>query len=242
VAIIMFTGHIASASPSVPYDDPSAIGFIGLCDRNDQPIDHGSIDDVPFVWSAVSSVAASPPYDADGRTATLLAYQPREGLTAGEWSGQLLTASSRYDDPQQPTAAATDADDSLATFLDAYPANWDGFVELRLILGAPGEQARTTVYAATDIQVDGRTWRTVRGGTTACNRSASHSLEELVPQVQTNISTAAPAPGPAPTEHAASSSSTLLDDVHLTVLAPLLALVVAVGAALAWRRQRRAAA
>jgi hypothetical protein len=197
---------LLSSSPvsadSVPYTDPAATGFVGLCDQSDHSIDHGRVDGQPFVWSAVSSVAAPSPYDADGRTATLFAFQPREGLAPSEWSGQLLTASSRYSDVSHPTAVATVADDSLATFIDTFPPQWDGMIELRLFLGAPGEPPLTQQYAATDIQVDGDTWTVVRGGSTPCDSSTAQSIEELVPQgtspsvVAPNLDAAGPAQGP----------------------------------------------
>lgn len=183
---------MARADGAVPYTDPAADGFIGLCDTSDHAIDHGSISAQPFVRSAVASVAAPAPYDGEGRTATLFAYQPREGSAPGEWSGQLLTASTRYRDAQHPTAVATTLDDSLATFLGAFPPLWDGLIQLRLFLGAPGQPVRTLQYAATDIRIAGDTWTVVRGGNTACDQTAGTSIEELLPTGAATASTAGP--------------------------------------------------
>src|SRR4051794_32365924 len=69
----------AAAVGAVPYDDPATVGYLGLCDKAGQPVDHGDIHDRPFVWSALASAAAPAGYDAEGRTATLFAYQPRPG-------------------------------------------------------------------------------------------------------------------------------------------------------------------
>ncbi|MCU1394434.1 MAG: hypothetical protein JWM34_2862 [Ilumatobacteraceae bacterium] len=198
--VVMFLAmgveRVASAD-SVPYTDPNAFGFIGLCDTSDHAVDHGNVADQPFVRSAVASEAAVAPYDVGGRTATLFAYQPRQGTTPQEWSGQLLTASSSYTDVQHPTAVATAGDDSLASFIASFPPQWDGLIQLRLYLGAPGQPARTGQYAATDIQVSGSTWKVVRGGTTPCDASKSTSLEDLVPGG--SVSSAVPATGPAVT-------------------------------------------
>jgi hypothetical protein len=187
------TSPSPALAEDLPYTDPNASGFIGLCDANDTSIDHGRVADQPFVRSAVSSEAAPAPYDADGRTATLFAFQPREGTEPTEWSGQLLTAATRFDDPAHPTAIATDVDDSLATFLDIYPPQWDGLIQLRLYLAAPGQPALTQGYAATDIQVDGDSWKVVRGGATPCNSSTAQSTEDLLPRDPGLTTPAAPA-------------------------------------------------
>jgi hypothetical protein len=155
----------AGAAAAVPYTDAQSTGAITLFDRNGQQITHGSISAHPFVSRAVSSVRAPSPYDADGRKATLLAYQPRPGAAPTEWSGDTLTASTTYPDPAHPTATASARDFSLKDYLDTYPARWDGLVQLRLYLGAPNQPTLTRTYATTDIRVDGDTWSVVRAGT-----------------------------------------------------------------------------
>ena len=94
VGVVATAPAVATASPTTPYRDPASVGSIGLCDRSGHQVMHGSVTATPFAWRAVSSVAAPQGYGVDGRTATLLAYQPRKDVTAGEWSGDALTAAS----------------------------------------------------------------------------------------------------------------------------------------------------
>jgi hypothetical protein len=197
-------GPAASAGTSVP-SDPSSAGAIGLCDKTGQPVEHGNIHDKPFVWSALATTPAPAPYDREGRTATLLAYQPRPGVNPAEWSGDQLTASSQYTNPSHPMAQATDGDDRLADFLDAYPTELDGLVQLRLYLGAPDQPPDTQTYAAAVIRVDGDTWSVVAGGTVPCNASTAVSLETRV--LPPSTTTPAPAP-PAGADTGAPSAST----------------------------------
>jgi hypothetical protein len=178
VGVVLGSASPAVAGASVPYDDHSAEGYIGLCNREGQPIRSGSVTDAPFPWSAFSSVAAPAPYNQDGRTATLFAYQPRQGLTPPEWSGEMVSASARYSNPAHPQAQSTERDEPLRTFLDTYPPQWDGLIQLRLYLGAPDQPARTQRYAATDIRISGDRWEVVRGGDVACDSGTAVSLED----------------------------------------------------------------
>jgi hypothetical protein len=171
---------LAAASTTVPYSDPNAIGYIGLCNQSGQQITSGSITTTPFAWRAVSSQAAQPPYDNSGRTATLYAYQPRQGLLPGEWSGEQMTSSSRYSNPANPMAAATDGDDSLEDFIQDYPPKWDGFIQLRIYLSTVNEQAYDLHYPVLDIQVTGQTWQAVGGGAVNCQSGTSESIESIV--------------------------------------------------------------
>ena len=178
----------------MPYSDPNATGVLGLCDKAGHSIDHGSIHDVPFVWRAVSSTPAPSPYDKDGRTGTLLAFQPRPGVDPGQWSGDLLTASGHYASAAHPMAQSTDRDEPLSDFLTSYPTKVDGLIQLRLYLGAPGEPPYTLKYAATDIRVTGDTWAVVRGGSVACGSSnAAVSLESILPPVTPTPTASRPA-------------------------------------------------
>ncbi len=169
----------ASRGTTVPYSDPSAKGVIGLCDRDGNPVDHGKVTDRPFAWGAVSSVAAPADYAIDGRTATLFGYQPREGLEPSEWGGQMLTASSRYEDPEHPRAQATDGDDRLSDFLGVFPVSWDGFVQLRLYIGGPGLQQLTQTYATTDIQVTGDSWQVIGDAASVPCDGRAISIEDI---------------------------------------------------------------
>lgn len=173
----------ASAGASgqrVPFTDHSVVGSIGLCTRSGHEAASGSVNARPFAWRAVSSAPAPDGYGGIGRTATLFAYQPRQGLTPDEWSGSQLTASSRYSNPAHPMAAATRADDSLAQFLEEYPAQWDGMVELRLYLAAPEQEAESQHYPALDIVVTGSKWHAVGERAVHCSSGTAESLETAV--------------------------------------------------------------
>lgn len=180
----------AAVSSKAPFSDPSAVGYIGLCNRAGKQVRSGNIDSVPFAWRAVSSEAAPAPYDNAWRTAILLAYQPRQGLPAGEWSGDELTASARYTNPAHPMAAATDGDDSLEDFIEEFHPVWDGFLELRLYLGTKDAQTYSEQYPMLAIQVTGNTWHAVGGGPVNCHSGTAESIESIVlPKSATSPST-----------------------------------------------------
>ena len=183
---------LAGAAGGAPYNDPASDGSIGLCNQAGQQITSGTISSTPFVWRAVSSVAAPAPYNGDGRTAILEAYQPQQGLLPGEWSGQGMTASANYSNPSVPMAQATSRDISLANFLTAYPARWDGFVQLRMYFGTINAPPLTTHYPSLNIQVTGSKWQAVGGGSVNCTAGTAVSLEtQLLPSTTTTAPPAA---------------------------------------------------
>jgi hypothetical protein len=160
----------AYGDSSVPYTDSTAKGTITLCDYAGRPVTHGKVNDVPFVWATVSSEAAETVFGGPGRTATLFAYQPRQGSPPQDWSGEQLTAGSTYADPTHPVAVANqDEGAALKSFLDAYPTQWDGLVQLRVFLGAKSQGIQNTTYPTADIQVKGDTWTLLRGGNVPCD-------------------------------------------------------------------------
>jgi hypothetical protein len=163
----------AGAASAVPYSDPQASGSITLYDKAGKVVTSGNVHDKPFVWKAVSSRKAPAPYDKSGAKATLLAYQPREGAPAPQWSGDSLTASTAYSDLSKPTVQATATDFSLQDFLDEFPARWDGLIQLRIYFGAPDEPTLTSSYATTDIRISGDKWSVVRAGSTNANSSGN---------------------------------------------------------------------
>ncbi len=104
----------------------------------------------------------------------------------------MLTASARYDNAAHPKAQATDGDYTLEEFLDTFPAGWHGLVQLRLFIGAPGLPQLTRPYAATDIQVDGDSWKVVHGGSVPCKATNAISIEEIYHTVPTTTAVVAP--------------------------------------------------
>ena len=165
----LITGVPAAASSSVPYTDPNAVGYIGLCNEQGQQITSGNIDTAPFAWRAVSTAAATGAYAGPSRTAILFAYQPIDGLAPSYWSVDSLTASARYSNPAAPMAAATTRDESLAQYMLEFKPKWDGYLQLRMYLGADNEQPYSVSYPTLDIQVTGDSWRAVDGGPVAAN-------------------------------------------------------------------------
>jgi hypothetical protein len=170
----------ASASVAPPYTDANVVGSIGLCNQAGQQITSGSVTTTPFAWRAVSTQPAQAPYNNAGRTATLVAYQPQEGLPPGDWSGAQLTSSSRYSNTANPIAAATDGDQSLQDIIEQYKPEWDGFLQLRMYLGTANEQAYTLHYPALNIQVTGGTWQAVGGVPVNCASGTSVSIESIL--------------------------------------------------------------
>jgi hypothetical protein len=175
----------AGATPKVPYTDPSAAGYLGICNRQGQQITSGSIDSVPFAWEVVSSAPAPSSVSGSGRTATLYAYQPIQGEEAGDWSGEQITGTSQYTDPSHPMAVSTDRDFALSQFLAVFPPKWDGFVELRLVLDSPGAEPQVLAYPALSLQISGATWQAVGGGSVDCTGGRAESDEVILPTTTT---------------------------------------------------------
>jgi hypothetical protein len=184
LGVVIGAGMLVSGGPAaaddVPYTDPAQVGYIGFCDSGGHSIDHGSLDDVPFVAKAVGSAAAQPPYDGAGRVAFLDAYQPREGVTPAEWSGEELIAVSTYTNPAHPMVVGTEGEISLRQFVEDFPPAWDGLVQLRLYLKVPDVQYDPLHYSATDIEVNGDSWHVVRGGDVACDAGRARSLAAVL--------------------------------------------------------------
>jgi hypothetical protein len=157
---------VVVTSDSVPYTDSQSVGEMALY-RNGQPVTSGKITDRPFVDYAVSTVRAPAPYDKPGRKAALMAFQAQKGIEPAGWQGDFMTGSTPYSDPNHPTATAQSDDISLANFMAELPVQWDGFIQLRLYLGAPNEPPMSTHYVTADIQVSGQNWKLVRGATSA---------------------------------------------------------------------------
>ena len=211
---LLFASPSSGAAGGAPYTDPASNGFIGLCNQAGQQITSGTVSAAPFVWRAVSSVSAPAPYNDDGRTAILEAYQPQQGLLPGEWSGEGMTASASYSNPAVPMAQATSRDLSLANFLTAYPARWDGFIQLRMYFGTINAPQLTAHYPSLNIQVTGSKWQEVGGGSVNCTAGTAESIEtQLLPSTTTSAApaattTTAPKAGKTTTSTTAAKKST----------------------------------
>jgi MYXO-CTERM domain-containing protein len=163
----------------LPYSDPNQAGLLTLCNEHDQPITHGSLSAVPFVWRVVSSVPTPSAWRKKGVTATLFGFQPRPYTPAGAWSGGSLTASSLYSNFAHPMVQETPIDQPLTQITNAYPPIWDHLIELRVYLGAPDSEADVMQYGAADLQISGNSWTMVEGGTSGCTSGTAVSREVL---------------------------------------------------------------
>jgi hypothetical protein len=178
--VVLAGAQAGQADTGVPFKDPSAVGVIAFCNQAGQPITHGSLDTTPFVWRAVSSQAAQPPYNGAGRSAMLYAYQPRQGVDPGQWSGEELTAAATYTNTAHPMAAATDRDEPLKYFVKDYPPTWNGLVEVRMYLAATNQPADSLSYPTAVLKISGNTWQVVSGGTADCSSGKAISIESIL--------------------------------------------------------------
>lgn len=181
---LVLAGVIAASGTAVaadvPYTDANATGGITLCDAQGKVTTSGRID-VPLAATVVGGGAAPAPYDGDGRAAGLAAYQPRKRVDPGLWSGQGLTALSRYTNPKHPMVEILPRDYTIRDFISAYPAQWDGLVQLRIHLRVPNQPTKNDTYSATTLKVSGRTWQQV--GTSAgavCTTGRAQSVVRLL--------------------------------------------------------------
>ncbi|SDD29046.1 hypothetical protein [Nocardioides lianchengensis] len=162
---------------AAPYDDTLAAGSLTLCSADGQPVTEGSTKDRPFADVVRGETALPSELDPAGAVATLYAYQPREGVGTEEFSGTAITAAEVLPDPGQPAVRVTEDAWSVDDFVTAFPATYDGFVQLRLYLGTPGAGTlSTSPYDTADLRVDDGRWELVRGGSASCA-----DAESLVP-------------------------------------------------------------
>ena len=260
----------AAAEEQVPYTDSRVTGGITFCGVDGKPVYTGKVTDMPFVWLAIGDTAATGVYAEPGRTAFLGAYQPRKGIDPGAWNGFAENASSAFDTVAHPAAQSTPRSSTLNAFLLRYHADWDGYVQLRLILLGSNRPVQTSRYDATDIRVVGDTWHVVRGGRASCSSGKATSTAVLLgvpgasgtpspgavasppklttsPKPQSTVgaaglpgSTAAAAAPSASAEPVAASSKGVLGASLVPIL--LIAGVAALGTGLvtAWAMRRRA--
>ena len=170
------TGDEGRASTrTAPYDDLRSAGLLTLCGADGTPVTGGSVTDRPFADLVVGETGFPEGLDTTGAVATLYAYQPRQGVGTEEFSGTALTAAEVLGDPERPAAQVTDGAWSIGDFVAAFPATWDGHVQLRLYLGTPEAGTLTTSpYDTADVRVEGGRWELVRGGSASCADATDH--------------------------------------------------------------------
>ena len=180
VAALALLPTAAQAADATPYTDTRAQGGLTFCDAQGRPVGTGSLE-APFGVKVVSATAARPPYDATQRAAALFAYQPRQGVEPGQWSGLGLTALSRYQDVEHPAVEILERDLTPGQFAAKFPPQWQGLLQLRVYLRAANAPQDSTTYAATDIKVSGATWQQV--GATAgdvCREGEATSVARVL--------------------------------------------------------------
>ena len=175
VAAVVYWRMGAEATPAtVPYDDPQSAGSIALCSADGTPVTEGSVDDTPFAAVALGETGLPSDLDADGAVGTLFAYQPRAGVSPSEYSGTAITAAGVLADPASPAVSVPEDAWTLGDFVTAYPADFDGYVQLRLYLGTPAAGTlNDRPYDTADLRIDGDRWELVRGGSVACATQTS---------------------------------------------------------------------
>lgn len=163
-----------SGHATVPYDDGQSAGLLTLCSADGDPVTEGSTADQPFADVVLGTTGLPAGVDPAGAVATVFAYQPRQGIATTEYSGTPLTAASVVADPEHPAAAVQEDGWSIGDFVTAFPATYDGYVQLRLYLGTSGAGTLTeNPYDTADLRVDGDHWELVRGGHASCADAAS---------------------------------------------------------------------
>jgi hypothetical protein len=235
LVVLAVPGTAAVADSAIPYQDPGKAGSITLCDVHGDPVTHGDVSASPFVWSLHSDLAATGGFAAAGRTATYLAYQPRQDEAPGDWSGRVMSPASRYTDPQHPTVQLTPVDDGLDQMTSDFPPLWDHLIQLRMYLAAPGLSATGTRYAALTLQIsaDGRTWTALDPGHTPCDVGRAVSVATLLGVAPTG--TAKPTPTPLPSVPLATGTAKVHPGVVTDPTGPTLAAATTSSGGGGWR-------
>jgi hypothetical protein len=97
---------------------------------------------------------------------------------------------------------------ALKSFLDAYPTQWDGLVQLRIFLGANNQGIQNMTYPTADIQVKGDTWTLLRGGNVPCDvANASLRLNGVPSTPPSGAGSATAASGASSGNHAGASQT-----------------------------------
>jgi hypothetical protein len=192
LAAMIATSGTATAAVVLPYTDANATSGITLCDAQGRAITGGR-NDAPLAASVVGGTAAEPMYAGSGRSASLAAYQPRQGVDPGQWSGMGMTGLSRYTNIQHPMAEILPRDYRLKDFVEAYTPKWDGLVQLRIYLRAANRPTKNDSYAATTLKVSGSSWQQVGASAGAvCTAGTAESVLRIL-----GLPTAAPTARPA---------------------------------------------
>ena len=177
----MLVPSVANADQP-PFKDPNAMGLIGFCDKNNNPVTSGNILDVPFVVKYVSNSPAPKEYVGPHQKAAIYAFSPLPNSNPGDWVGFQMTASSGYTNGQVPMAKGTFGDAPLEWHITSFPPQLDGLVQVRMILSNVNASPRTNQYAQAIVRVKDKTWTLVTGLTdkSLCEAGLVKSAEEVL--------------------------------------------------------------
>jgi LPXTG-motif cell wall-anchored protein len=225
----------SSGAQRVPYHDERSTGAIVLYGADGKVRTSGKLSDKPFVARAVSQVAAPGPYDGEGRKATLLAYQPRDGVSPQLWTGTFLTGATAYADAAHPTVDAPAEGLSMGEFIQQYPTRWNGLVQLRMYLGVPDEPTQNDRYASADIKITGDTWTLAGGGPGPARMALTMPRRDDGVPIDVSVS-GSPEPTTAPGDNGGDLPRTGLDILRIAGIG---AGLVALGAAVLVAARRR---
>jgi len=202
---------------------------------------------------AVSNYRPPAPYDRPNTGAWLLALQPRQGNDPGEWSGEQMTATSTYTNPNFPKAEVLATDITLEQVVHDFPPKWDGLVQLRMYVKTADDPTYLLHYPTADIKISGNTWTMVRGGGVTCTGSGTassiihgiilpQSAQESSAATGSSASSGAPkgsSGGKPSSDNVTTSASHKSNDVGRSWLLPTVAMgvLLLVGGAIAGRKR-----
>lgn len=170
--ILTGSGSAWAESPA-PYQDPAAEGM-ALCDDRGRLVTSGKLTESQIAVKAVSAYVPPGAYAAVNGTSQLLAYQPRQGVLPGDWSGEQLTAVSTWTDRKHPSVQILASDTSLAQSARDIPPRWDGILQLRMYFDGPGG-VYSTRYPAADIRISGGRWTQLNPVNVPCTSGSATS-------------------------------------------------------------------
>lgn len=154
---------------SAPYTDERSAGRLTLCDADGNQVTQGSTEATPFVTAVVGTTGLPAETSPEGAVGTVFVHQPRAGVGSEEFSGTPLSSTATLEDSSTPAVRINEETWSVADFTTAFPAELDGFVQVRLVLGTPQQGTLTEAdYDSLDLWVDEGTWHAVDPGDADC--------------------------------------------------------------------------
>jgi len=183
----------AGNPPWEPVANPPQAGSLTFYNAAGQQITGGSTTAQPFA----AYVQGSTVLHAGDTKATVLGYTPVNGEAPGAWTGEAISASTKFPNAYAPGSLGTSSlplvtgaagDESIATYVGDIPntdTSSDGYAGLYVLrLKTSGTSAGvSTSYDSADIQVTGSTWSVVYPTPTLTSTSTSLSALPASPQV-----------------------------------------------------------